>query len=173
MLKLFIPEEQAKFAKNASKCLLGDCPSVADVRTIWGEKWCLAWLENQLIDLSEYAGAAKKMDLLKVEDLARIMLQEFYYLKLSEFMLFFAYFKAGRYGAFYGNVDPLVITSSLQKFKKDRSKWIDQYERLEAAKQRERTPMTDPDCLTYEEWQEVKWLFNMGYERDPRTNKIR
>lgn len=152
--------------------MLGDCPSIADVRAIWGQNWALAWLENQLIDLGEYAGAAQKMDLLKVEDLARIMLQEFYYLKLSEFMLFFAYFKAGRYGTFYGNVDPLVITSSLQRFKNERYEWIERYELMEADKKREEQPRNDPDCLTYSEWQELKWLFNMGYERDTHTNRI-
>lgn len=171
-MKLFIPEEQAKFARNAPKCLMGDCPTIADTRAIWGEKVSLTWIENQLLDLSEYAGTGRKMDLLQIEDLARIMQQEFYYLKLSEFMLFFAYFKAGRYGTFYGSVDPMIITTALQKFKSDRLQCIARYEQIELEQKRNKQPRNDPDKLTYAEWQELKWLFNMGYERGINTNKV-
>lgn len=171
-MSLFIPEEQAKFARNAPKCFMGDCPTIADTRAIWGERVSLTWLENQLLDLSEYAGTGNKLNLFQIEDLARIMLQEFYYLKLSEFMLFFAYFKAGRYGTFFGSVDPLVITTALQKFKNDRLQYIASLEQIEQEQKRNKQPRNDPECLTYSEWQELKWLFNMGYERNPHTNKI-
>ena len=39
---------------------------------------------------------------IQTEEAARMIISEFYYFKLSEFMLFFAYFKGGRYGRFYG-----------------------------------------------------------------------
>lgn len=171
-MKLFIPEEQAKFARNASKCFMGDCPTIADTRAIWGEKVSLTWLENQLLDLNEYAGTDKKMNLFQIEDLARIMQQEFYYIKISEFMLFFAYFKAGRYGKFYGSVDPIVITTALQKFKTYRLQCIARYEQIEAEQKRNKRPINDPEKVSFSEWQELKWLFNMGYERDPCTNKV-
>lgn len=35
-------------------------------------------------------------------------------------MLFFWWFKAGRYGRFYGAVDAMVITTALRQFLKDR-----------------------------------------------------
>lgn len=171
-MKLFIPEEQGKFARNAQKCLMGNCPTIADVRSIWGEKWALAWIENQIRNLSEYVGGKRKLNTLQIEDTARILSQEFYYLKLSEFMLFFAYFKSGRYGTFYGSVDPMIITTALQKFKSDRLQCIARYEQIELEQKRNKQPRNDPEKLTYAEWQELKWLFNMGYERDINTNKV-
>ena len=43
-------------------------------------------------------------------------------------MLFFHRFKSGRYGKFYGKVDPLVITCSLREFVKERNNSLDHYE---------------------------------------------
>jgi hypothetical protein len=40
-------------------------------------------------------------------------------------MLFFHRFKAGHYGRFYGSVDPLVITTALRDFCKERAEaWV-------------------------------------------------
>lgn len=169
----FIPENQVEFAERIEVSLTGDCPTIADVRNIWGEKYASIWLANQINDLSEYTGV--KNDLLQYQkkEAARVIMSEFYYLKLSEFMLFFFQFKAGRYGKFYGSVDPLVITEALQKFKKWRYDMLQQIERQDAMMKNNEKPLNDPNSLTYKEWQELKWLFNMGYERDSVTGKIK
>lgn len=124
------------------------------------------WVEAQVRDLNEYTTTKTKLELMQIEEVARVIIAEVYYMKLSELMLFFAYFKAGRYGNFFGCVDPLVITTALQTFKKERLQWITRLEQIEADKQREAMPTNDPSKLTYAEWKELKWLFNMGYERD-------
>ena len=80
-------------------------------------------------------------------------------------MLFFAHFKAGRYVKFYGSVDPLVITDALQKFKIWRSNALDRVHEVEERERRNAKPTNDSDCCTWAEWQELRWLFNMGYER--------
>lgn len=171
-MSVFLPEHQVNFARHPTKCLTGDCPTIADVRNIWGSRYAEIWLANQIHNLSEYAGTNQKLDTLQTEEVARMVAQEFYYFKLSEFMLFFAHFKVGRYGKFYGNVDPLVIVEALQKFKIWRNSTLDY---LQEAKQQEeinKRPIHNPECLTYTEWQELKWLFNMGYERD-KDGKIK
>lgn len=102
---------------------------------------------------------------MQIEEVARVIISEFYYMKLSEIMLFFAYFKAGRYGNFYGCVDPLVITTALQRFKTERMQWIIRLEQIAEEKKRNATPINAPTKITMAEWQELKWLYNMGYER--------
>lgn len=161
----FSPDKQVNFARYPQKCLVGNCPTLVDVRCIWGGRFAELWLECQLKDLSEYAGAKEKPDTLQIEETARVIAGEFYYLKLSEFMLFFAHFKAGRYGKFYGSVDPLVITEALQKFKLWRFDALNRVNEEEEREKRNAKPANDPDCCTWAEWQELRWLFNMGYER--------
>lgn len=89
-------------------------------------------------------------------------------------MLFFFKFKVGMYGSFYGAIDPLVITGALQKFNNWRCGMLKQIEQAEVLiKDSKEKPSCNPDCITYEEWKELKWLFNMGYERDSVTGKIK
>lgn len=143
---------------------------MADVRNIWGGNYSNYWLENQLRDLNEYVGCSKKMDILQIEDTARVIIADSFFLKLSEVMLFFARLKAGRYGKFYGSVDPMTITTALQKFKDER---ITELGKIEEAKKKEiRETRDTTDTMSYAEWQELKWLFNMGYERDPITGRV-
>ena len=62
---------------------------------------------------------------------------EFGYLKISELMLFFHWFKSGKFGRFYGSVDPLVITTSLRDFMKERVRVIEKYEQEQREKAEE------------------------------------
>lgn len=162
-MSLFIPQEQAMFAAKLQRCLTGDCPTIADVRAIWGENTATFWLENQIRDLNEYYGSKNKMNTLQIQDLARILVGEFYYIKLAEFMVFFAYLKSGRYGTFYGGVDPLTITIAMQKFKSDRAAWLQRIEENEQMKKVQEKPVHDPEKLTWAEWKEIGWMWNMGF----------
>lgn len=54
--------------------------------------------------------------------------QTYSYLKVSELMLFFYQFKQGRYGQFYGAIDPLKIMCALQDFRRERFDAIFDYE---------------------------------------------
>lgn len=168
----YTPDRQAPFARFPQKCLEGNSPTLADIRSIYGGRWAETWLEAQLKDLSEYAGTQTKIQNCQLEETARIILEEFYFLKLSELMLFFFHFKAGRYGRFYGSVDPLVITEALQDFKRWRRTQLEYIENQRKALALQQRPTKDPEALTREEWQELKWLFNLGYERNPVTGKI-
>ena len=94
------------------------------------------WLVAQLYNLSEYCGCKGKLEGKPLEECAHIISMEFHYLKVSELMLFFYRFKTGRYGRFYGSVDPLIITESLRMFCDERSSAYTRHEQ-EQRKQRE------------------------------------
>lgn len=170
----FIPENQVEFARNIEVSLTGDCPTIADVRNIWGEKYAELWLANQIRSISEYAGSKEKLTIFQTEEAARMIISEFYYFKLSEFMLFFAYFKGGRYGRFYGCVDPLLITESLQKFKKWRNSTLDYIQECNKRKELEQRPARDTECITHEEWLQYKPYYEKGISiEDFRKNKAK
>ena len=125
-----------------------------------------SWLEIQLLDLAEFSGVRKDgMTEKEYEEIARIIISGYGDFKLTEFMVFFQRFKQGLYGTFYGVFDPMVITRALRQFKSEREALLKRYE--DKRRQQERQQQWEEsqrNSLTYDEWQELKWLFNMGYE---------
>lgn len=98
-------------------------------------------------------------------ELARTIILGYGGFKLTEFMVFFQRFKQGLYGTFYGVFDPMVITRSLREFRADREKLLRFYEDKKRHEGKEREwERIRTTSLTFEEWEELKWLFNMGYE---------
>lgn len=120
-----------RICADAQDCLFGDYPTLAALRNDYGDNAAKMWLIPQLYNLSEYCGVKDKLEGAPLEETAFVIATEYYYLKISELMLFFHRFKAGRYGRFYGKVDPLIITTSLRDFVKERNTEIDRYEQLQ------------------------------------------
>ena len=67
-------------------------------------------------------------------------------------MLFFWWFKSGKYGKFYGSVDPMILTSSLKQFVKDRNAIIAKRDSMELEKKESEWKKI---ALTYEQWREL------------------
>ena len=133
-LVTYSPDCQLKVCGSPRSCVIGDYPTLTDIKLAYGDNVPAAWLIPQLINLSEYCGCKDKLTGKPLEECAHIIAMEYGYLKISELMLFFYWFKTGRYGKFYGAVDPLVITSSLREFMKDRTREIDRYEQEQREK---------------------------------------
>ena len=94
---------------------MGDYPTLEELNETLGDMTAAQWLTVQLVDLSIFAGV-KNMDKAQIDNLSRMLAQEYQSLKYSEFQLFFYRFKMGDFGIFYGNADPMMITYSLKKF---------------------------------------------------------
>lgn len=130
-------------------CLFGDAPTLAVLNTTYGPMTAAMWLVPQLYNLSEYCGCKNKLESKALEECAIIIATNYYYLKVTELMLFFHRFKLGVYGRFYGAVDPLVITISLRSFVVDRNNEIIKKE------EEEHQAQIDEDrrgCVTFLEW---------------------
>lgn len=115
------PDAQMKIGHDANLCHFGGFPTLAEIARELGGGTVKAWLVPQLANLSEFCGCKNKITPQQTRELAAIIAQEFFFLKVSEVMMFFYRFKAGEYGRFYGNVDPMVITVALRDFLRDRS----------------------------------------------------
>ena len=146
------PKTQASFALKKEKAIMGEYPTLTDICLAYGKTFSFQWLCPQIVDLSKFTGA-KNLDKEQVEGLATIIAAEYHYLKVTELLLFFYYFKTGRYGRFYGSVDPMVITCALRDFIKERNIFIDQYEREQNNLQRE---LNKQGAITREQWLEQK-----------------
>lgn len=110
------------------ECIEGSYPTIAQLNSQFDKRFGPAWLMAHLHDLSEYCGCKEKLSGHALQQCAAMISMEYYYLKVTEFMLFFHRFKAGRYGRFYGSVDPLVITTALMDFVKERNIACNRYD---------------------------------------------
>lgn len=140
----------------------GRAPELNVVSKAYGSPTAISWIEIQLRHLSEYAGARDKITPAALHDLATIILAKYWYLRLSEFMLFIAEFKAGTYGKFYGAVDPMVIGEALRRFDVQRQQEMDRIERQDRqrALEAEREATAHRAC-SHREWQARKEI--IGY----------
>lgn len=152
-LSLFNPDLQMKVCKDSQLCFFGDAPVLSELNMAYGEMTATMWLVPQLYDLSEYCGCKEKLQGKPLEECASVIATEFYWLKVSELMLFFHRFKSGRYGRFYGSVDPLVITTSLREFLKERNCVIEAREQEE---RRIKDEESKRNAITYEEYLKLK-----------------
>lgn len=164
-LELFKPDMQYKYCSNLERCYSGTAPTLSVVAEAFGEDVATSWIAIMVRDLSEFAGCKDKLSLSQINHLERLIMLNFSYMKVTELMHFFVMFKSGKFGKFYGAVDGLVIMDALQDFAKMRNEFIHE---MELKRQKEEKDRADREhsmrVVTYEEYQELKWLYNMGYE---------
>ena len=157
------PSTQTAFASNPSKAVMGDYPTLTDLKSAYGKNFAAIWLVPQIDNLTLFTGA-KNITEQQHEELAKIISTEYGYLKVTELLLFFHRFKAGHYGRFYGAVDPMVITCALKDFIKERNTFIDQYER--DANNLKRELDKNVPTMSHEEYLKLKQLENKEDNED-------
>lgn len=149
-LVTFNPDLQRKVCAHTDVCFFGGAPTLGLLNTTYGEQTAAMWLVPQLYNLSEFCGCRDKMTDNQLKECASVIATEFSYLSVTELMLFFHRFKSGRYGRFYGSVDPLVITTSLRDFLKERALAYSKHEQEE--RERLRAEEEAKPKVTWEEY---------------------
>lgn len=107
------PGLQTRYGSLTSKSFDNDAPSLNVLDAAYGENAGALWLMPQLFAIGEYAGVREKMDEVQTLELAKVIRAKYGFLTVTELLYFFCNLKAGKYGKFYGVVDPLVITEAL------------------------------------------------------------
>ena len=142
------PDTQTFFAAKPQAALMGDYPTLRDIDTAYGRDFSVEWLVPQIADLVLYTGARNLTEAQQL-GLARVIATEYKYLKVTEMLFFFYRFKTGRYGRFYGKVDPMVVTCALREFIKERNLMLDSFETEERQQALEGNKQAK---MTYEEY---------------------
>lgn len=91
-------------------------PTLAILKELYGYSSTIGWLMIQIQSLNEFCGKRISMNETQMENIADIILQEYPHVTLPRVLAFFHYFKSGRYGIFYGDIDPMKITQGIHKF---------------------------------------------------------
>lgn len=158
--KVFALHHVIRYAQNPVRCVIGTAPSLNVMRMAYGETLTRAWIGGILNFLNEFAGpkGERKMTPEIVKITADLIMCNFPTLKATELMLFLNNFACGRYGKFYGSVDPLVITEALSnEYIKERSVLLDKARKEQGRKECERM-MNDPNLISLTEYCERKTL---------------
>lgn len=129
---------QTELTSNAGRCYFTNAPTLARINSAYGHKTAETWLMAQFADLSEFSGARDKISQEQARQTVQLVVDEYWYLNLAEIMLFCRRFKLGRYGKFYGTVDPIAITGGLKEFCRERLEAFAQREAQLAAERLER-----------------------------------
>ena len=148
MLTFTCSHEKA-YCKHVWRCIFGKAPTLSQVNAVYGKNTSTAWLVPLIYDVSEFCGCKEKLNKQQTDDVANIIANDYHWLKVTEVMLFFWWFKSGKYGKFYGNVDPMVITSALREFIRDRNAIIAKRDSMEIEK---KETEWKKNAMTYQEW---------------------
>lgn len=164
-LTLFNPSKQNEYCRRLERCFTGGAPSLNLLEIAYSPAVAESWIECQLKDLSEFSGCKEKLTVQQIEQIGQTICLHFGDFKVTELMIFFQRFKAGQYGKFYGAVDGLVVTEALQEFRPERIDYLKKLQRNIEKRERdhlERERLNrSKDLMTKQEWDEIKWLFNM------------
>ncbi|WP_321331847.1 DUF6633 family protein [uncultured Bacteroides sp.] len=107
-------------ASHADLALNDTIPSIGLLSSTYGEETPIEWLKIQLGSLNDFAEVSKKITSDQLNELASLIVSEYCYLNAAEICLFIGRFKIGKYGSFYGAIDPLKITSALVVYNAER-----------------------------------------------------
>ena len=141
-------------SKYLDRCFSGTAPTLTRLRLAspGTEK---TWLEAQISYLNTFCGTEKKMDNLQIDAISNAFVNSYGYIKLTELMVFFANIASGKFGKFYGAVDPMQIMTNFCEFMKYRSVMLDKIESERRSAERE-AMLNNPKCITRAEYEAQK-----------------
>lgn len=146
---------QVKYCSYPARCVMGKAPTLAKVRKEYGEQTALDWLRVQINDYQNYVAVKddNEMPTEVANEVAALILADFYYLKMTEIMLFFRWLKTGRYGELYGRINPQTFFCKLRDFVRERNDIIFHEENK---RRLEEEMLQAKKAITYSEWQKMK-----------------
>ena len=154
ILKDFAPNLCAKFATEAlERCFSAKTYTLTQLRLNCAGLQN-SWLSAQITYLNSISGATQMTEM-QMTMLASNISQTYGYLKITELMVFFFQLAGGKYGKFYGAVDPMQIMVDLNEFMKYRSVMLDKIESDRRREERNKM-LNNPRCITREQYEAQK-----------------
>lgn len=131
------PHAQVAVGRMGDNAHFTGSPSLVVLRKTYGDNFPTMWLLPQIFDLVVYCNSKSTLNEQQAQFLAEAIAHEYYFLSSDELMLFFYRFKLGKYGHFYGTVDPMRVTQALDEFCAERVTAIAEHEKREEQRRRE------------------------------------
>lgn len=160
----FSPSQWPFASNNPERAYLSDCPSLKQYSLAHGEKMAERWLYMQIMALYGSSSNTDKGIVDGIRLFAASFAREASSFKLSELMLFFARYKAGKYDNSYYSFDTRRIGNAFFKeFLPERQRELDRITKEEEQKRIESRRFTPPEGYTSLSWyQELKKRASQG-----------
>lgn len=160
----FSPIHWGYTINNADKAYMADCPTLAQYGELYGPNFPADWVRIQVIALYGTSTNRDKGVADGIRLFAEAFAAEVRQYKLSELMLFFARYKAGRYDNSYASFDAKRIGNAFFKeFLKERPYEMDKAERSRNQQQIEARRFTPPPGYSSLSWyQELRARASTG-----------
>lgn len=146
------PDRQYEVCHNEDNCYFGNSPTLSELGKVYGSGLPKAWLIPQLVNLCEYCGLKQDASSLQLKELAIIIYNKYYWLKVDELLLFFYRFKCNCYRHFYCYFDPMTVMESLRRFTDERYQAHIKREQTERERQKE---IDGKNAVSYEEYMKI------------------
>ena len=154
ILKDFAPNLCAKFANEAlERCFSAKTYTLTQLR-LNCDGLQNSWLSAQITYLNSISGATQMTEMQMMMLVSNIS-QTYGYLKITELMVFFFQLAGGKFGKFYGAIDPMQIMVDLNEFMKYRSVMLDKIESDRRSAERNKM-LNNPKCITREQYEAQK-----------------
>lgn len=160
----FSPSQWPFASNNPERAYLSDCPSLKQYSLAHGEKMAERWLYMQIMALYGASSNTDKGIVDGIRLFAASFAKEASSFKLSELMLFFARYKAGKYDNSYYSFDTRRIGNAFFKeFLPERQRELDRITKEEEQKRIESRRFIPPEGYTSLTWyQELKRRASQG-----------
>lgn len=134
VFEIFNPGIAAKLMRKYTKgetALLPslDVPSLGLIRTTYGTDVAVELLKIHIRDLFDYVEMEQGSNDGRIRELAGLILEQYYYINIAEFIYFIGEVKLAKYGIFYGKSGTHQLAAMLQAYIKERNREIDIIER--------------------------------------------
>lgn len=142
----FNPDHVIEYTNNLERVFFNNAPSFGSLKSAYGSDVPEAWIMIQLEAFTRQTNDGI-LDTRQMETIAKIISNDFYYIKVTEFMYFIRLYESGRFGHFYGRIDTLTFMENFRKFISIR---FDEMSRLESRRNAEKSE--SDDGISYEEY---------------------
>lgn len=147
------PSVQLSACRNPDNCFFGISPTLTELDMAYGPRTAEMWLVPQITDVSLSCGLKEDASEEQIATVAVGIITMYSWLKIGELLLFFFYFKCGKYLKFYSRFDTQIFMQSLRLFLDDRVVKYDAHDRLVQARKDEEDRKK---AITYEEYLKLK-----------------
>lgn len=149
-LRLFNPDKLVHYTNDVDRCFMGSAPTFAALTSAYGKEVTESWLMIQINDFAEKTNIKNIVNAEQTERLATFIANDFYYIKVTEFMYFLRIYETGYYGKFYGNLDTLTFMENFRDFVfKKRHTEID---RIRSEENKRKAEDIREGAISYEEY---------------------
>lgn len=100
-------------------------PLLSDLDRMYCEGSSTLWVKTQLLTIDFASSVKEGADENALNEFSSLFVGQYHYIKLTEFILFVARFKLGKYGKFYGYFDTITIGEAFRKFLRERGEELD------------------------------------------------